>query len=138
MTETTGLAKDAGWQMGVRRTLPLPPEPVWEFLLGAGLPLWLGRTVLGQEAGEAYATDAGVRGEVRSRTEGRRVRLTWQPPDWSHDTTLQLTVLPAATGTTIAFHQDRLASAAERAEMLAHWTAVLDDIRAAITPVGSA
>jgi hypothetical protein len=63
--------------------------------------------------------------------------LTWQPPDWSHDTTLQLTVLPAATGTTIAFHQDRLASAAERAEMLAHWTAVLDDTRAAITPVGS-
>lgn len=120
--------------MGVRRTFPLPPEVVWEFLLGEGLPLWLGRTSLGHEVGERYVTDAGVQGEVRSRNEGRRLRVTWQPPGWSHDATLQLTVLPAATGATIAIHQERLASAAEREEMLAHWTAVLDDIRADLVP----
>lgn len=120
--------------MGVRRTFPLPPDAAWEFLLGEGLPLWLGHTTLGREAGRTYVTDEGVRGEVRSRSDGRRVRLTWQPPDWSHDTTLQLTVLPAATGTTVAFHQERLADAAEREQMLAHWTTVLDTIREAITP----
>lgn len=131
---TTGLTKDAGWQMGVRRTIPLPPDAAWEFLLGEGLPLWLGRTTLGREPREPYVTDQGVRGELRSRTEGRRVRLTWRPSDWSHDTTLQLTVLPAATGATIALHQERLADAAEREQMLAHWTSVLEDIRDATAP----
>ncbi|MFT4231400.1 MAG: hypothetical protein QM606_01295 [Leucobacter sp.] len=134
MNEATGWTKDAGWQMGVRRTLPIPPEFAWEFLMGDGLSLWLGHTALGRGAGEAYVTDEGVRGELRSRSEGRRVRLTWQPAGWSHDATLQLTVLPAASGTTIAFHQERLANAAEREQMLAHWTTVLDNIGAATTP----
>ncbi|MFT4260145.1 SRPBCC domain-containing protein [Microbacterium sp.] len=134
MIDATGLTKDSGWQMGVRRTFPIPPAFAWEFLMGDGLSLWLGRTALGRVPGEAYVTDEGVRGELRSRSEGRRVRLTWKPGEWSHDATLQLTVLPAATGTTIAFHQERLADAAEREQMLAHWTAVLDDIGAAIAP----
>ena len=77
-------------------------------------------------AHEPYETTDGTHGELRSRIDGQRVRLTWRPAGWEHDSTLQLTVLPAASGTTIAFHQERLAGPDEREAMLAHWTAVAE------------
>ncbi|GAA0382723.1 SRPBCC domain-containing protein [Microbispora corallina] len=134
MSATPGLTKDAGWELGVRRTVPVPLDAVWDYLLGDGLALWLGAAELGTRKGDAYVTGHGVRGELRSRTERVRVRLTWRPPDWTHDSTLQITVSPAATGTTIGIHQDRLASASERELMLAHWREVAERIAAALSP----
>lgn len=116
----TGLTKDAGWQLGVRRTAPVPLDVAWAFLLGDGLPRWLGVDALG-DVGSRYVAADGTAGEVRSRTDRRRIRLTWRPAGADHDTTLQVTVLEAAGGTTIAFHQERLASEAERERLLPHW-----------------
>ncbi|MFM9878574.1 MAG: SRPBCC domain-containing protein [Rhodoglobus sp.] len=122
MSDATGLTKDAGWELGVRTTVPADVDTVWEFLLGEGLPLWLGEIdALPEEKGAAYATADGVRGTIRSRTEGLRVRLTWRPDDWPHDSTLQLTVKPAASGTTIGVHHEHLADRGERRMMLGHW-----------------
>lgn len=132
MTDTIGLTKDAGWELGVRRTVPLAVPEVWDFLLGEGRPIWLGRTELGTGKGDAYVTDDGVRGEIRGRTDGARVRLTWQPPDRDHASTVQLTVLPAASGTTIAIHHERLTSRAEREERLARRRAVVDRFEAVL------
>lgn len=122
MAETTGLTKDAGWELGVRTTVPAPVPTVWDWLLGEGLPLWLGEVgALPTEVGAGYETTDGVRGTVRSRTEHVRVRLSWRPDDWPHDTILQLTVKEAATGTTIGIHQEKLADREERKLMLGHW-----------------
>jgi hypothetical protein len=126
MTDSTGLTKDVGWELGVRRTASAPLETTWAFLTGEGLGIWLGETELPSVAHEPYETTDGTHGELRSRIDGQRVRLTWQPAGWEHDSTLQLTVLPAAFGTTIAFHQERLAGPDEREAMLAHWTAVAE------------
>jgi uncharacterized protein YndB with AHSA1/START domain len=128
MNDTTGLTKDAGWELGVRRTVPAPVDEVWEYFVVDGLAIWLGDTTLGVRKGDRYVTSDGVRGEVRSRTDQLRLRITWQPEDWSHDTTVQVTLMPAATGTTIGFHQDRLISSEERARMLEHWTEVLSRV----------
>jgi uncharacterized protein YndB with AHSA1/START domain len=130
--DDTGLTKDAGWEVGVRQTVPAPLPTVWNFLIGDGLPLWLGQTVLPTEKGAAYETDDGVRGELRSITDGVRVRVSWRPDDWPHDTTLQLTVKEAATGTTIGIHHDRLADREERRMMLGHWKAVVANLADAI------
>jgi uncharacterized protein YndB with AHSA1/START domain len=124
----TGLTKDAGWELGVRRTVPLPVEDVWDYLLGPGRRRWLGDTELGTTKGDRYNTPDGTRGEVRGFADRAKVRLTWQPADWAHDSTLQVTVRPAASGTTIGFHQERLADEGERERMLAHWNQVLDGI----------
>ena len=122
MTDSVGLTKDAGWELGVRTTVAAPLPAVWAFLLGEGLPVWLGEIErLPTEKGEAYVTSDGVRGSIRSYTEGYRVRLGWQPDDWPHDTTLQLTLKEAATGTTIGIHQEKLADREERKMMLGHW-----------------
>ena len=121
-TDTTGKTKDAGWEMGVRTTVPAPLPVVWEYLTGEGLPVWLGEIEsLPTQKGESYETADGVRGTIRSFTDQLRIRLGWQPDDWPHDTTLQVTVKEAATGTTIGFHHDHLADREERRMMLGHW-----------------
>lgn len=120
--DSTGLTKDAGWEMGVRQTVAAPLPEVWGFLVGEGLPVWLGEIdALPTEKGESFVTADGVRGSIRSYTERYRVRLGWQPDDWPHDTTLQVTLKEAATGTTIGFHHEKLADRDERRMMLGHW-----------------
>ncbi|HEX6360360.1 SRPBCC domain-containing protein [Actinophytocola sp.] len=78
------------------------------------------------EPGAGYETTSGVRGETRSFRERDRVRLTWQPRGWTHDTTLQLTVTPAGEGRTrLGVHQERLADANEREQQRQHWQGVV-------------
>ncbi|MCU1550217.1 MAG: hypothetical protein JWR36_777 [Glaciihabitans sp.] len=133
MTNTTGKTKDAGWEVGVRRTVSAPVETVWDFLVGDGLPLWLGNVALTLEKGAEYATDDDISGRILSYTPGLRIRLSWQPGEWDHDSTLQLTVRQAETGTTIAFHQERLSGREERKIMLGHWKEVVEHLDHALT-----
>jgi uncharacterized protein YndB with AHSA1/START domain len=123
-----GLTKDAGWEIGVSRTVPHDIDHVWTTLVSPeGLGVWVGPgAALGSAKGDAYATDDGTTGELRSLHPGDRVRLTWRPAGRDAPTTLQVTVRPAARGTTVRFHQERLADADEREAMRVHWSAALD------------
>ncbi|ASR37879.1 activator of Hsp90 ATPase 1 family protein [Prauserella marina] len=131
-----GLTKDAGWQIGVSKTVHVPVETAWEFLISPeGIAIWLGDgvTVI-PERGAGYETTAGVRGETRGFRERDRVRLTWHPPSWTHDTTLQLTVTSAGEGKSrIGVHQERLADAGERELQRKHWKDVIAVIAEALT-----
>jgi len=121
----TGLTKDVGWNVGVSKTLPHAVAEVWSFLLSpAGVALWLGP---GAEltSGAPYETVDGTVGEVRSLHTDNRIRLTWRPADWSHESTLQLTVSASGAKTVLRFHQERLANADERERQRAHWEAVI-------------
>ncbi|MET0714626.1 MAG: SRPBCC domain-containing protein [Mycetocola sp.] len=127
--KTTGPKTDAGWDVGVRKTVTAPITDVWTYLLGAGLPLWLGEiTELPSKKGVRYRTDDGVRGTIRGYTEKKQVRLSWQPEDWPHDTTLELTLTKAGEGTTVGIHHEELADREERHMMVGHWHRVLDAI----------
>jgi uncharacterized protein YndB with AHSA1/START domain len=131
-----GHTRDAGWQIGVSKTVDRSVEAVWSFITSpAGITIWLGEgvTVL-SERGAGYQTTAGVRGETRSIREPDRVRLTWQPPNWAHDTTLQLAVTPAGKGRAkLTVHQERLADAAEREQQRRHWQGVINALVEALT-----
>lgn len=134
MTDTTAQTKDAGWEVGVRETVSAALPVVWEFLLGDGLALWLGDTTLPRAQGEGYRTRDGVVGQVRAYSENSKVRLTWQPGDWPHDTSLQVSVKEAIGGTTITIHHERLADREERRMMLGHWKNVAMHLAAAFDP----
>ncbi|MFD2683866.1 SRPBCC domain-containing protein [Streptomyces phyllanthi] len=125
----TGLTKDAGWQIGVSRTLDHAPSAVWEFISGPeGLALWLGPGArLTPERGAPYETAAGVGGEVRGYRPGDRIRVTYGT------TTVQVTLTAAAEGRTVlGLHQERMASAEERERQRAHWRRVMDRVAAAL------
>jgi uncharacterized protein YndB with AHSA1/START domain len=127
MTQT-GHTKDAGWQIGVSRTLDHPVTEVWDFITSPeGVAIWLGEgTTVPREPGEIYETTIGVRGETRSFRELDRLRLTWRPADWTHDTILQLTVSSSGEGRArLGIHQDHLAGAGEREHQRTHWKAVI-------------
>ncbi|HNP70796.1 MAG TPA: SRPBCC domain-containing protein [Kouleothrix sp.] len=129
-TKPTGQTRDAGFQIGVRRTLPIDPADAWRFLTSAaGVRLWLGAgPELRFAPGAAYQRDDGARGEVRVFRPGQHLRLTWQPPEWQHPSTIQLRVLASRTGATVAFHQEWLPGPAEREQRRAHFAGVLDAI----------
>ena len=126
-----GRTRDAGWQIGVSKTVNHPVEAVWDLITSpAGLAIWLGEDVtLHPEPGTGYRTRAGVEGEIRSVRDHDRLRLTWQPPDWTHDTILQLTVTAVSAGRArLGVHQERLTDAAEREQQRRHWQGVVDGL----------
>ncbi|MFE0727293.1 SRPBCC domain-containing protein [Streptomyces antibioticus] len=126
----TGLTKDAGWQIGVSRTLPHPVAVVWEFVSGPeGLALWLGPGAdLAPERGTPYRTADGVTGEVRGYRPADRIRVT------HGTTTVQVALAPAADGarTMLRFHQEHLTGAEERERRRTYWQHVMDRVAAAL------
>ncbi len=134
MSSEVGKTADVGWNIGVSRTLPYPAAQVWDLLVGReGVEIWLGPGVdLPREAGEAYETANGITGEVRSYVEADRVRLTWQPQDWDHSSTVQVRLSPAGAKTTLRFHQEWLSDAEEREEQRTYWEDVTERVVAAL------
>lgn len=131
MSGEVGRTKDAGWQIGVSRTIDHPIEQVWEFLTSAaGTALWLGHGVdVVPEKGSRYKTTDGTAGEFRSFHPHDRIRLTWQPAGWDHPTTVQVAVRPNGPDRTmLRFHQERLADAEERAQQREHWREVMQSV----------
>lgn len=129
-----GLTRDAGWQIGVSRTLALDVDAAWALLLSpTGLAAWLGDELdaLPAERGGRYATARGTTGELRSRHDRDRVRVTWQPPGREAPATLQATVRPAARGTSVRLHAERLRDAGEREALRARWREALERLATA-------
>lgn len=104
---STGQTADGTWEIGVRRTAPLEPHAAWQWLRGL------------------LDADAAV-GNIRSETPGEVVRASYQPAGWTTSSILQLRVIPAASGTTLAVHHERLPDGGAREAMRQHWTNVLD------------
>lgn len=128
-----GLTRGAGFEIGVSRTIDAPPDRVWRSLTDPdGVATWLGSGVRipapETAKGTAYRTADGTRGEFRSVHPGSRLRLTWLPPEWDHESTVQVTVSARAGRTVIRFHQERLADPDERERQRQHWQAVMDAI----------
>ena len=112
----TGQTKDAGWQVGARRTLPLELAEAWELLTSQPwLDRWSGLTALDRD-------DPAV----RSLTAERVVRVR------TPQSLVQLRVQTAVSGTTIAFHEEHLPDEQTRDLRKAHWTQVLDDLESSV------
>ncbi len=129
-----GLTAAAGFQVGVRRTLPITQEEAWRLLISPeGLSLWLGEVeTLELARGTAFVTREGNQGELRVVKPLHQLRMSWQRAGWSAPSTLQIRLLPTKQGgTTISFHQEKLKDLYAREQMKAHWEDVLHRLKEA-------
>jgi uncharacterized protein YndB with AHSA1/START domain len=128
--DAVGRTADAGWQVGVRRTLPFSEERIWAVLLAPeGLQAWLGGPAEIAE-GTPYTLENGTSGRIGVYKPWSHIRLTWQPEGWAQPSTLQVRVIPAKTGTTLSFHHEQLRGETERTAMKARWERVIERLAA--------
>ena len=129
-TRVIGLTKDAGFQIGVRKTFAVPVETAWNFLFSEkGLSTWLGKiSVENFELGKPYQTEEGTEGKVNVFKPNSHIRLTWKPKHWTNTSSLQVRVIPSREKTTISFHQDKLVDSKQRDEMKKYWDQVIEKI----------
>jgi uncharacterized protein YndB with AHSA1/START domain len=133
-----GETADAGYQIGVRRTVSATIEQAWVLLTSReGVALWIGPMAapLPIEPGIEFRADNGVEGKLRIVKPPVQLRLAWRRPAWPAASTLQIRVLPAARPErcAISFHQEKLANGSQREEMKQHWEAVMDSLETRLT-----
>ncbi len=127
-----GKTQSQGWEIGVSRTLPVSARRAWALVMTAlGLPQAIVRARREVETGQVVKTKNKTQVEIRSYEPGSRLRMRWQPAEWDFASTLQIRIKPAVTGTTISVHHEKLENGEQRAAMREHWTARLEEVRAA-------
>jgi uncharacterized protein YndB with AHSA1/START domain len=127
----TGQTLDAGFQVGVQKTLAASADDLWSRLTGSGgVASWLGDDVsLVLEEGASYGAGDGPSGEVRVVVPGDRLRLTWQPGAWPRPSTLQVRLTGKGDGrTVVSLHHEHLPDRSTRDAMRVRWREVLADL----------
>lgn len=127
-----GLTKDTGWQIGVRRTVLIPAEILWEFMLSPqGLRIWLGD---GGEfmfkEGSSYTLKDGTSGKIKVYKPGSHWRITRKPPDKSYErpSTIQVRILDQQDRSVLAFHEEHLPDEKARLARKTYYLKVIDQI----------
>ncbi|NRR02318.1 SRPBCC domain-containing protein [Brevibacillus sp. RS1.1] len=127
-----GQTAATGFQVGVRRTMPITPEQAWAFLTSSeGAKLWLGDVAnLTFSEGETFTSSDGISGQFRVVKPFRQFRLKWSMKDWEKPSTLQIRLISDKPDrTTISFHQENLDHMNTREQMKLHWEEALNEIR---------
>ena len=127
-----GQTADAGFQVGVQRTVPVPLARAWE-LIATRPELWLGEGASVElQKGERYHVPArggspAASGEVRVVKPEDRLRLTWHPEGWPAPATLQLALSERDPGkTAVTAHAEKLPDSEAREAMRAWLRAGLE------------
>ncbi|PSL46317.1 activator of Hsp90 ATPase-like protein [Chitinophaga niastensis] len=123
----TGQTKDVGFQLGVRKTLPVSVETAWDFLFSdKGMAIWLGPLVSGElSTNKPYQTVNGIEGVVKVLKPLSHIRLSWKKKGWADHSTVQVRVINNKGRATISFHQEKLLDSKQREEMLKYWSDIL-------------
>ena len=122
-----GKTKDAGWQVGARKTFDIGYRQAWEFMLSEnGLQIWLGEGLEKLETGNEDTAADGTEIRVTVLKPFSHIRMTWREKEAEGTSRLQMRVIESNEKTVIAFHQEMLKNAEQRAEMKRHWKSILE------------
>ena len=129
MENQVGKTKDLGFQFGIRKTIPVSTEKIWDFLFSEnGLKIWLGKLNTELELKKEFKTENGISGLVRVFKPNSHIRLNWKPKNWENMSTVQIRVIGDDNKTTIAIHQEKLLNSEQRNEMKKYWTEIMDKL----------
>ena len=113
-----GQTKDTGWQFGVRKSVSLNLNEVWDFMFSEkGIKIWL----------------KGADKEFSTFKQLSHLRTKWKLKDWTNEATLQMRVISGKDKTTIAFHIEKLLDEKQREETKIYWDKVIKTITEQIT-----
>jgi len=127
MENQIGKTKDVGFQFGIRKTIPVSNEKVWDFLFSEnGLKIWLGKLNTELELKKEFETENGIKGLVRVFKPNSHIRLNWKPKTWENTSTVQIRVIGNENKMTIAIHQEKLLNPEQRNEMKKYWTEIIE------------
>ncbi|MFB7813341.1 SRPBCC domain-containing protein [Paenibacillus chitinolyticus] len=127
-----GVTKDAGVQIGVRKTVAISVPLAWNYLTSReGLALWIGSlSAFPLEKGAEFASAEGITGKLTVVDPFRKLRMTWKRKEWPNPSRLQITFTAAKSGgTTISIHQEMLDDVYMRELMRREWESVLNRIQ---------
>jgi uncharacterized protein YndB with AHSA1/START domain len=129
MENPVGQTKDVGFQFGIRKTIPVSTEKVWDFLFSEnGLKIWLGNLKSELELKKDFETEKGITGLLRIFKPNSHVRLNWKSKTWKNISTVQIRVIGDKNKTTIAIHQEKLLNSEQRNEMKEYWTEIIEKL----------
>jgi len=129
MENQVGKTKDVGFQFGIRKTIPVSTEKVWDFLFSEnGLKIWLGNLKSELELKKKFETKNGITGILRVFKPNSHIRLNWKLKTWKNISTVQIRVIGNESKTTIAIHQEKLLNTEQRNEMKEYWTKIIEKI----------
>lgn len=125
-----GKTRDAGWQIGLKRTLPFQADQVWEWMLSsAGADVWLGPGAqIEWKKGMKYKLPGGTGGEVRVFKPDSHFRITRQPGGYPRPSTIQVRIIKRGEKTLLAFHEEHLPDEKERQNRKTHYLQVVEKI----------
>jgi len=126
-----GKTKDAGWQIGVRKTVAAPSDEVWDFLTtDPGIKIWIGEIPVDTlSEGTNFSLSDGTDGKVTVFSDSH-LRMRWHPPEYPRPSIIQLRVIPKDGKTVVAFHQEHLPDKNEREIRRAFFKDALGNISA--------
>ncbi len=128
----SGLTKDSGWQVGLRKTIPYPHTRVWDLLVSEeGINTWLGiGKPIEMKKGVKYLLQNGTRGEIRVIMPLSHFRITRHPVDVSYTraSTIQVRVLEKDERTILVFHEEHLPNQKEREKRWTYFHRVMEKI----------
>jgi len=121
--------KDVGFQFGIRKTIPISTDKVWDFLFsGNGLKIWLGELKNELEIKKEYETKNGITGIVQVFKPNSYIRLNWKLKTWENISTVQIRVLGNESKTTIEIHQEKLLNSEQQNKMKEYWTEIIEKL----------
>ena len=131
-----GLTRDSEWQIGVRRTIPVSVEKLWEMIISKkGIAIWLGAgPEFKFQVGEEYILTDGTEGRIRVYHPYSHLRISRQPvdPSYDHPALIQIRILASGVKSVLAFHEEHLPSESERQKRKTFYLGVVDQIKNAL------
>ncbi len=129
----TGLTRDTGWQIGLRRTFSIPAPVLWDWMLSPeGIEVWLGQfKSFRMEPGADYQLFDGTVGQVRVFQPGSHWRMTRLPAggDYPRPSVMQIRILDSGEKATLSFHEEHLPSQKERYLRKEYYLQVVEQIK---------
>ncbi|WP_286753964.1 MULTISPECIES: SRPBCC domain-containing protein [Sphingobacterium] len=116
MENNIGLTKGAGWQFGIRKTMPANLETLWNiFFSDRGLSYW----------------SEGVDQDFSTFNKYSHIRTKWRHKDFTEAANLQIRFIPSKNQdkTTISFHVDKLKNEGQREVTREYWSKVIEDLK---------